>query len=230
MARRRRFRSRGLRFRGGGGPARRGRAPLLLSAAIGIGLALLLIGAVDAALRPTLTALAEAKVSNRITGIVNDAVAQTLEEEGISYADLVTLEKDSAGRVTVLTTDSAKCNQLRTEILDTVLCEVEELDSEDLGIPLGTLTGISAASGWGPLLPVGVLTASTPAAEFRNEFASAGINQTLHRIMLDVTVKATLLIPGGRTETTVTAQVCVAETLLVGEVPDTFLDWQGAAS
>ena len=73
------------------------------------------------------------------------------------------------------------------------------------------------------MLPVGVLTAAVPKAEFSNQFTAQGINQTLHQIMLDITVDVTLLIPGGRAETNVTAQVCVAETLLVGEVPDTYL-------
>ena len=70
---------------------------------------------------------------------------------------------------------------------------------------------------------LGVLTAAVPKAEFSNQFTAQGINQTLHQIMLDITVDVTLLIPGGRAETNVTAQVCVAETLLVGEVPDTYL-------
>ena len=97
-------------------------------------------------------------------------------------------------------------------------------------MPLGSLTGFSTASDWGPTLPVGVLTAAVPKAEFSNRFTAQGINQTLHQIMLDITVEVTLLIPGGRAETSVTAQVCVAETLLVGEVPDTYLGLPAAGS
>ena len=61
-------------------------------------------------------------------------------------------------------------------------------------------------------------------------FTSAGINQTLHQIMLDVEVEITLLIPGGKTETRVDAAVCVAETLLMGQVPDTYLGLPAAGS
>ena len=74
------------------------------------------------------------------------------------------------------------------------------------------------------LLPVRVRTAAVPTADFENVFTSAGINQTLHRIMLNVRVECTLLIPGGTVDTTVEAQVCAAETLLVGQVPDSYLE------
>ena len=189
--------------------ARRGRG-LLLPALVGVGLALLVIYRVDAALRPTLTALAQANVRNAITQVVNDAVQAT-----------------EAGQVAVLAADTARLNALRTEILEEVLRQVKALDNRELGVPLGSLTGFATASDWGPRLPVRVLAAATPTVEFENRFTSAGINQTLHQIMLNAAVEVTLLIPGGRVETAVTAQVCAAETLLVGRVPEAYLELPG---
>lgn len=209
---------------------RRQGSGLLLAAAVGIGLALLVIWMVDGALRPAVTTLASVQAENEITGIINNAVTATLADQGVAYADLVTVERDESGKVSLLTVDSVKLNSLRTEILEQVLEQVEGLDAQELGVPLGSLTGFATASDWGPVLPVGVLTAAVPRAEFSNQFTAQGINQTLHQIMLDVTVELTLLIPGGRTETSVTAQVCVAETLLVGEVPETYLGLPAAGS
>ena len=208
--------------------ARRGRG-LLLPALLGVGLALLVISRVDAALRPTLTQLALANVRNAVSQIVNEAVQGTLTSEAVSYGDLVTVEKDEAGQVAVLAADTARLNALRTEILEEVLRQVDELDSRDLGVPLGSLTGFATASDWGPRLPVQVLIAATPTVEFENRFTSAGINQTLHQIMLNAAVEVTLLIPGGSTQATVTAQVCAAETLLVGRVPEAYLELPGGA-
>ena len=104
---------------------------------------------------------------------------------------------------------------------------MEHLDSQELGIPLGSLTGFATASDLGPVLPVRVLTAATPTAAFEHVFTSSGINQTLHQVMLNVQVECTLLIPGGAVDTVVEAQVCAAETLLVGQVPDTYLELPG---
>ena len=201
---------------------RRGRG-LAAAAAVGIALALLVIALADAALRPAVTTLATVQAQNKVTGIINDAVTATLAHQRVAYTDLVTVERDDSGKVSLLAVDSVKLNTLRTQILQEVLDQVEGLDAQELGVPLGSLTGFATASDWGPVLPVGVLTAAVPRAEFSNRFTAQGINQTLHQIMLDITVELTLLIPGGRAETTVTAQVCVAETLLVGEVPDTYL-------
>lgn len=213
-------------------PRRRGPRPergsgRLLALVIGVGLALAVIFLIDSALRPTLTALAQARVENAVTRIVNDAVDGTLTSEAISYSDLVTLEKDAAGQVSVLAANTAQLNALRTEILDQVLTQVEQLDSQELGVPLGSLTGFATASDLGPVLPVRVLTAAVPTADFENVFTSTGINQTLHRIMLNVRVECTLLIPGGTVDTAVEAQVCAAETLLVGQVPDAYLELPG---
>lgn len=211
---------------------RRGRrgGGLLIPALLGIGLALLVITLLDSALRPVVTTLAEAKTENVVTGIINDAVLETLSAEAVAYQDLVALERDSSGQIILLATDSAKMNALRSQILQNVLEKVDSLNSEDLGIPLGSITGLSTASDWGPDLPVQVLAAATPTAEFRNVFTSEGINQTLHQVMLDVKVEITLLIPGGKTETQVEATVCVAETLLLGQVPDTYLELPAASS
>ena len=215
-------------------PRRRGPKPergggRLLPLVIGVGLALAVIFLIDAALRPTLTALARAGVENAVTRIVNDAVDGTLTSEAISYSDLVTLEKDAAGQVSVLAANTAQLNALRTEILDQVLTQVEQLDSQELGVPLGSLTGFATASDLGPVLPVRVLTAAVPTADFENVFTSTGINQTLHRIMLNVRVECTLLIPGGTVDTTVEAQVRAGETLLVGEASDGYLEVPGSS-
>ena len=203
--------------------AARPKGGILLPVLIGIGLAVAVIVLIDAALRPTVTELAKAKVKNAVTSIINDAVNETLSSEAISYGDLVTLGKDTAGQVTVLAANTAQLNALRTEILGRILEQVEQLDSQDLG----SLTGFATASDLGPVLPVRVLTAATPTAAFEHVFTSSGINQTLHQVMLNVQVECTLLIPGGAVDTVVEAQVCAAETLLVGQVPDTYLELPG---
>lgn len=223
---------RGPRPRSGAARAperRRGGGQLLLSAVLGIGLALLVIHAFDASVRPLVEDMARAKVKNAVTTAVNDAVSQTLAAEAVAYDDLVSLQKDDAGRIAVMTTNSAKMNALRTQILAAVVAQVDDLDPRELGVPLGNLTGFVTASGRGPVLPVRVLSAAAPDAAFRNVFASAGINQTLHQVMLDVSVPVKLLIPGGAVETAVTAQVCVAETVIVGQVPDAYLELPGGS-
>ena len=195
----------------------------LLSAAVGIGLALLVIQALEARARPLITAIAQEKTKNSVTAILNQAVENTLSSQGTLYDDFVTIQTDSRGAITALTTNPVPLNTLRTEILEDILEQVNSLDSTELGIPLGNLIGFSPASGRGPMLPVRVLSAAVPEAVFRNVFTSAGVNQTLHQVMLHVSVAVTLLLPGETLETVVEAQVCIAETVIVGQVPSAYL-------
>ena len=101
--------------------------------------------------------------------------------------------------------------------------------AEQLGIPLGNLTGLSSVSGWGPTVPVRVVAVAHSDAAFENTFSAAGINQTLHQVMLDITVTVRILIPGETVETVIDTRVCVAETVVVGEVPGTYLELPGSS-
>lgn len=203
---------------------------LLLSAVLGIGLALLCIGLFDASLRPIVSDMASTGARNTITRVINDAVNDTLTAQAVAYDDMVTLQKDDSGRITAMTTSSAKMNALRTEILEIIIEQVNSLDTQELGIPLGNLTGLVSASGRGPKLPVRVVSVALADAVFRNQFIEAGINQTLHQVVLDVSVPVRLLIPGGTVEVTVTAQVSVAETVIVGQVPEAYLQFGGGGA
>lgn len=203
--------------------ARRSRLPLLAASLVGVCLALAVIAALDDAIRPMLNTMAESRVQNRVNEIVSAAVSQTLSQEAISYQDVISLEKDSSGAITALTSNMVRMNQLRAELLNAIIQQVDSLNSGSLGIPLGELTGIALLSRLGPTIPVQVRSVGAASAEFRNEFTSAGINQTYHRVMLDLSVELSVFVPGETFTTQVETQVCVAETVLVGAVPETYL-------
>lgn len=206
------------------GDRREGRGQLFLSVLLGLGLALFLIHQFDAALRPQLIALAETRVRNEITHIADQAVSQTLSDQALSYTDMVRLQADR-GEVAILSTDTVRLNLLRTSVLEEIVAQVEDLDSHFLGVPLGALTGIDLLSALGPALPVQVLSVASAEGSYRNDFTSAGVNQTIHRILLDVSVTAQLLLPGGIVETQINTPVCVAETVIIGQPPQTYLNW-----
>ena len=211
------------RFRRRGPPQARNAHGLLLSGLLGVSLALLLIGYLEIRLHPILNAMATAKVTNTVTQTLDGAIANEISSVGITYGDLISMEKDSTGRVTALTSNMAELNRLRTSILSAVVTAVDTLDQEQLAIPVGNLTGINFLSGRGISLPVEVVAVGSAHAEFHNQFDYAGINQTRHQILLNVSVAVDILLPGDTLRTEVTAQVPVAETVIVGAVPDTYL-------
>ena len=151
------------------------------------------------------------------------ASGETLALDAVVYDDIITFRTDSSGRITAFTSNSAEMNRLRTELLSAVISQVDTLDTGTLGIPLGNLLPFSALAEKGPLHPVRIRSVGSADAVCEDVFTADGINQAHHQIMLNLSVPLTLLIPGGPLETQVSAQVCVAETVLVGEVPDTYL-------
>lgn len=215
--------ARRLWFRLGGKTGRGDRKQLGLSLLLGLLLAFLLIRWFDTSLRPHLVALTEAQIRNYLTQAANLSVTHALAEGNLSYDDMVTLQTEVGGGIATLSTDTLRLNHLRASILEDIITQVESLDDHSLSVPLGALTGIDLLSALGPRLPVKVVSVASGEGTYRNDFLSAGINQTLHRIMLDVTITAKLLLPGGVVDVELSTPVCVAETVIIGQVPQTYV-------
>ena len=171
---------------------------------------------------PILTSMATARVSNTVNRIVVAAVNEAIQGGEIDYSVLVSFEKDANGQVTALKSNMAAFNRLQSRIADDILLRLSEVSTTDLSIPLGTLTGSSLLAGRGPALKIKMQSVGSTTASFRNTFSSAGINQTRHQILLDVNVNMSILLPGFRTSTKVTNEITVAETVIVGSVPETY--------
>ena len=192
---------------------------VLLTAFMGIGLALVIIFQLNARLRPILLELARTQTSNYITAAIDAAVAA----QAVTYHDLVTLERSESGDIVALTSNMAHANVLRAQLLDTALTALNGLETMEMEIPLGTILDWDLFSGIGPDVNVRVLYTGTASAEFENVFSTAGINQTCHQIFFRINADIAVLLPGRQCRTTVSTRVCVAETVIVGKVPETYL-------
>ena len=181
-----------------------------------------LVAAVLLHLRPLLVNLATARCSNTVHRIVVAAVNDAVENGWMEYGKLVRFDKDSDGHVTALQSNMAEFNRLQTAVADDVLERLAQASVSDLTVPLGTLTGSPLLAGRGPCLHVRMQSVGTATARFDNQFSSSGINQTRHRIILDVDVHVSILLPGLTTYTKVSNEISVAETVIVGGVPETY--------
>lgn len=173
---------------------------------------------------PLIVELAKARVDNRASYIINEAIETQMQSDDIDYDNIVYLEKDINGNITALKTNINEVNRLKTQILSVMDDLLLDLDVNEIGIPLGSLILPELFSGSGPLLPVKVMSVSASDAEFHNAFSEAGINQTAHRMMMDVTITMTVLTPIGTQSVTVTSAVVVAETVIVGSVPESYVN------
>lgn len=194
---------------------------LLLAAAAALALlALVLVAAMH--LKPILTSLATARVSNTVNGIVSAAVNDTIYSGDVDYDRLISFEKDNEGHITAVKSNMAEFNRLQSAIMEEVLGKLSEVSTRELSIPFGTLTGTPLLAGRGPLIRVRMQSVGSSSAHFENAFTSAGINQTKHQIYLVVDVYVSILLPGFSTMTKVSSTYAVAETVIVGSVPDNY--------
>ena len=175
-----------------------------------------------ARMRPLLESLATTRVSNTVNRIIFEAVNEAIQNGDISYERLISLEKDSEGKITAVHSNMAAFNRLQAQILDIILAKIDQVSARELSIPIGTLTGSALLAGRGPRIRVRMESVGSSTARFNNQFESAGINQTKHQIMLNVDVYVSVLLPGFTTATKVSNSFTVAETVIVGAVPDTY--------
>ena len=173
--------------------------------------------------RLTIRDLAETSVKNATSDLANDAIAKQIENGNIQYDRIVYFEKDLNGRITALKTNIGEVNHLKTDILNIINGKILALDAADIGIPIGSLFLPEFFSGKGPAIPVRILAIRNSEASFTSNFCQAGINQTLHQLIMEVDVDAAVLVLGETSTFSVSSQVVVAETVIVGEVPDTFI-------
>lgn len=171
--------------------------------------------------------LAETQVRNATSDLINDAIDRQIENQNIQYDRMVYFEKDLDGRITALKTNMSEVNRLKTDILDLINDEILAIDASDLGIPVGSLLLPEIFSGRGPEIPVQIMSIRNSDASFSSTFSEAGINQTLQQMNMLVSVDVAVLVLGRTNYFTVSSQVVVAETIIVGQVPDTYLNTGG---
>ena len=200
---------------------RRSKRPVFVLLSVVVLIVLILVWA-DGKVRPMVGQLAVARVHVLASQMINDAISETVISQGIRYSDLIYFEKDSNGNITALKTDMAQINALKSNVIRSVNARLTDMKTTDIRIPLGSALNAELLSGRGPRIPIHLAPYAVADASFENSFTTAGINQTRHQILMDITVNIGVLLPGSSTATEVTVQVCVAETVIVGRVPDSY--------
>lgn len=177
--------------------------------------------------RDAMEELAQTQVRNVTSDLINDAIDQQIDSGNIQYDRIVYFEKDLNGEITALKTNISEVNRLKTDILNLINDEILALDTSDISVPIGSLMLPELFSGKGLGIPVHILSIRNSDASFQSDFSEAGINQTVHQLTMNVSVDVSVLVLGQTESFTVSSQVVVAETIIVGEVPNTFFQTGG---
>lgn len=203
--------------------SRRRRLPGLVLMLLGLGLVCLtLVRNMD----PLVRDMAVAGAKNAAAAAMQKSVAARMT--GGQWSDLVQLVKDGEGQITAAVTDVGRVNELQAALAGDVIAALTAPNTADLGVPLGNLLPSPFFSGLGPKVPIRILSVSEVEVKLMSRFTSAGINQTLHRLLLTLSARVRVLIPTGTVTAIVYADVTAAETLIVGRVPDSYMYFEGS--
>ena len=198
------------------------------SAIVGLLASLLLIAAgvlyAEKNLTRVVLSLAQAQARAMAVQTLNEAAAELLSSGEVTYDSLMHVTMDEQGQVRLIQANTPEMNRLASRVSLLAQGHLQEKRDQMVKVPLGSAMGMTIFAGAGPTIQVRVLPVGSVHAQFHTDFQTAGINQTRHRVSLALTAQVQLVIPTGAQTVEVTTQVAMAESIIVGEVPDTFTD------
>ncbi|MEG2020240.1 MAG: sporulation protein YunB [Oscillospiraceae bacterium] len=187
-----------------------------------VALIITLFMAVDKRLRPVITTMAQYQCRVISMLAINEAVIEVLQNSGEIYDAIMITDKADDGTVSAVRINSSEINSFKARLTDAVSNKLLSVEKQDISIPLGTLLGFQIFTGRGPDIHLKIVPASFVSSEIINRLESAGINQTQHSVFIKFSVQMSAIMPGYSTSVTVQSEMCVAQTLIVGKVPQFF--------
>ncbi len=201
-------------------PNKRVRIKILLFCTVIILVCALLL--TDKLVRPIITSIATTKAETIITNAVNTSVSQFLIDTGVKYNDLAVISYDNENIISAIEIDTFTLNYIKSRITDVIIDEVKNYGSTSVSIPLGTLTSNDYLVGRGPRISFDIDLSVTVSTDYKSEFTKAGINNTLHQIIIEVSSQYYITMPWYQRQEKYFTSFILAQTVVVGKVPDNF--------
>ena len=175
--------------------------------------------AFDSRIRPVVTTMAQYQCRSASVGAMNEAVMEVLQSQGDLYNQLMNISRNADGTVASLSVNTVTENSFKALLTQAVSDKLEAMKKQPVQVPLGTLMDWQLMAGRGPDITMQILPTAFVQSNTLYTFESAGINQTHHRIYIQFTVEMSAILPGYSTSVTVETEICIAQTLIVGQVP-----------
>lgn len=177
------------------------------------------------AILPIFDKLCEDRAKSIATIISNDQATVVMTEH--SYDELFTIEKDNAGNISMIRANVIPINAIISDVAIKIQNELNKKGRENIEIPLGSFTGFKLFAGQGPGIKITISTVGNIETDLRSEFIAQGINQTLHRVYLQVDCEVSILTPFHDISQKISNQVLLIENVIVGHIPDTYYNLEG---
>ncbi len=180
------------------------------------------------AISPIFDTLCKDKAKSIATIISNEQATIVMKQH--VYDELFTIEKDNSGNVIMIKSNVGPINEIISDVAVKIQNEINNEGRENIEIPLGSFIGFKLLSGKGPGIPIKISSIGNVETDLKSEFTSQGINQTIHRVYLQVECEVSILTPYNNITERIANQVLLAENVIVGQIPDTYYNLEGLDS
>lgn len=177
---------------------------------------------IDARLRPMIRSTATVQAQSYAAVAAGTDIPSILMNTDTGYDSLVSIKRDADGNIVSIETDAMQINLLKSKINSAVAKNLSGLSAKELGIPIGSLTGLALLNGRGPKISTVISITGSAQTSFYDTFGDAGINQTRHQLFLKTTATMLIVFPGETVTAAYTYTTLVAETIIVGKVPEMY--------
>lgn len=188
---------------------------------------IILLTIIIRAVTPVFNRLCSEKAKSTATLITNEETTKAIED--YKYSDFIIIHKDENGNVLMLESNMKNINNVTSDVAYRIQTQINNSEDEDITISLGSFTGISILSGRGIKVPIRISTVGNVKTNIRSEFITQGINQTIHRLYLDIESRISILTPFNTIDETSTSQLILAENIIVGEIPEAYYNISGVS-
>ena len=171
---------------------------------------------------PLIVETSKSQIKVYATKSMNYAITEAMNQN-FQYDDLITISTDSVGKINMINANTVKINNISMLIERITLTHLLEISRKPIQIPLGAFTGIAFFSGMGPPVLIDIYPYGEVSCKFLSQFLSAGINQTQHKIYVEIGTKINVVLPFKTISIKMNNQVLVCESVIIGEIPDTYL-------
>ena len=178
---------------------------------------------VNLVVNPIILQISEAEINSLSQKAIGSAIYEVVSGSDV-YNNLFSIEKDGDGNITFIATNAMQISLLSRTLSRLAQSNIDAIGTRGISIPIGTFSGFPALSGRGPAISVTVNPIGAISTKFESNFTTAGVNQTLHRIYVNISALVNVVLPTVNQKIDVSSQVLVCENLIVGKVPDAFLN------
>ena len=184
-------------------------------------LVFLLLNHLNANVNPIIISVSEARVRSLSNRAVNDAIGEVVSSE-LVYENLIKITEDSEGKISLIQANPIAINALTKQLMQATLTNLENMGTTGVPIPIGSFSGLTVLNGMGPKVTIKIFPVGSVNSSFVSEFRSAGINQTNHKIYVNMETNVSLVLPLATKKITTVTQMLICESIIIGVVTEIY--------